>query len=103
MSDDALIEAMWRAYIANAGPVPIDPMRAMRAVLAVVRAHDRDGARWRWFRRHVCIIDKKGFMGASADRYAAFEFLDVPFPTYIAPDAAAEFDAAIDAAMRAEG
>lgn len=43
MSDDELIDAMWRAWTLHATPKPFGVKEAMRAVLAVVRAHDRDG------------------------------------------------------------
>ena len=40
MSDDELIDAMWRAWTLHATPKPFDVKEAMRAVLAVVREHD---------------------------------------------------------------
>lgn len=63
------------------------------------RAEALDAARYRWLRRKVCIIDQAGFM--SDHRYAKFEILDMPYPTYLAPDAGVEFDATIDAAIAA--
>lgn len=49
-----------------------------------------DAERYRWLRRKACIIG------------AEFVFVNLPQPTYVAPDPARELDAAIDAA-RGEG
>ena len=43
-TDDELIEEMLVAYYSD--DAPIVAVDAMRAALAVVRAHDRDGERW---------------------------------------------------------
>lgn len=72
-----------------AAPVPAQPA-------AVPEAVEKDAARYRWLRRKVCIIQRSGFMGTFSDRYADFEFINVPMPTYMAPDAAVELDASID-------
>lgn len=51
MTDDELIEAMRQAWLDAAIPADASIAEcdriAMRAVLAVMRAHDRDGERWR--------------------------------------------------------
>ena len=71
-----------------------------RILLARVAELEADAERYRWLRRKVCIIAKPGFM--SGDSYAAFEFLDFPLPTHVAPCADIELDAAIDAARNAK-
>lgn len=71
-----------------------------RILLARVAELEADAERYRWLRRKVCIIAKPGFM--SGDSYAAFEFLDFPLPTHVAPCAGIELDAAIDAARNAK-
>lgn len=43
-TDDELIDAMWRTWTAHATPKPFLVREAMRAVLAVVRAHDNGRA-----------------------------------------------------------
>lgn len=45
MRDDELLAAMWRAF--QAAEHVGHPDGPMAAILAVVRAHDRDGERWR--------------------------------------------------------
>lgn len=59
-----------------------------------------DAARYRWLRKKTCIVSKQGFM--NGDTYAAFEILDMPSPTYVAPRPDIELDAAIDAAIEQE-
>lgn len=55
-----------------------------------------DAARYRVLRRKVAIIDRAGILGN-----AMFEFLNLPYPTCVAPDAAIELDAVIDGEVRA--
>lgn len=83
MTDDELIEAMLDTWeTTNAGP-----LESMRAVLAIVREHDGlDAERYRVARRKVCIVGD------------SFHVINLR-PTYVALDAAIEFDAAIDAAI----
>ena len=50
-----------------------------------------DAARYRFLRRKFAIVGGSGG--------AEFHALNLPRPTYIAPDAAAELDAAIDATV----
>lgn len=74
-----------------------------RAVMADQTYHDtlaqrvneleQDAARYRLVRSKVAIIGSAGPAGS-----AAFQFVNLPRPTYIAADPAIEFDAAIDAA-----
>lgn len=45
MRDDELLAAMWRAF--QAAEHVGHPDGPMAAILAVVRAHDRDAERWR--------------------------------------------------------
>lgn len=53
MTDDELIEAMWRAYIGGRRfSMPNGIPAAMRQVLAVVRAHDSDGELLDWLERN---------------------------------------------------
>lgn len=53
MTDDELIEAMWRAYIGGRRfSMPNGIPAAMRQVLAVVRAHDRDGELLDWLEQN---------------------------------------------------
>ena len=54
MSDDELIEVMWRAWAKHATPKPFEvtAAMAMRAVLAVVRAHDSDGKLLDWLEQN---------------------------------------------------
>lgn len=83
MNDDELIEAVCQAYW-DALAVDSNTSRdCFRVVLAVVRAHDRDGERYRWLRPRV---------SGAAYRSIGIEYGE-----------ASEIDAAIDAAMRAEG
>ncbi len=72
---------------------------ALRSRQQVAEGVAKDAERWQFLRRKVCIIQRSGFMGTVADRYADFEFINVPMPTYMAPDAAAELDAVIDNAI----
>lgn len=51
----------------------------------------RDAERYRWLRRHFAIV--------GTDNGAVFHALNLPTPTHIAPDAAIELDASIDAAV----
>lgn len=46
-TDEQLLREMWCAYTLHATPPPFSVREAMAAVLAVVRAHDQDGERWR--------------------------------------------------------
>lgn len=54
----------------------------------------KDAERYRWLRRKFAII--------GTDCGAVFHALNLPSPTHIAPDAAIELDAAIDAALRGD-
>lgn len=54
----------------------------------------QDAERYRWLRRHFAIV--------GTDNGAVFHALNLPTPTHIAPDAAIELDASIDAALRGE-
>lgn len=58
---------------------------------------ERDAARYRWLRKKTAIVSKRRMSG---DCYPAFEILDFPSPTHIAPRPDIELDASIDAAMR---
>lgn len=50
-----------------------------------------DARRYRWIRRRACIV--------ATNPGAKFEMINLPSPTYVAPDAAIELDAAIDRAI----
>lgn len=76
----------WPLY---AAPVPAQP--------AVPDEVARDAERYRWLRRKVCIIGTEHL----SETKAIFDFVNLPYPTFIAPCAAAELDASIDAAMLA--
>lgn len=80
-SDDELIEAMLVAMYDDGCPGAVD---SMRAVLAVVRAHDRDGERWRWAKANLYKFHQITGGAHSDIRESAI-------------------DARVDAAMRAEG
>jgi hypothetical protein len=56
-----------------------------------------DAERYRFLRRKVCIIQTDEGFGGSPK--SVFDFVNLPSPTYIAPDAALELDAAIDHAL----
>ena len=84
---------------AHAAYTPESVEARERILLDRIAELEADAERYRWLRRKVCIIAKPGFM--SGDSYAVFEFLDLPFPTYVAPCADIELDAAIDAARGA--
>jgi hypothetical protein len=60
------------------------------ATALVYEAQEPDATRYRWLRKKVCIVGSP----------ATFHILNLPSPTYVAPDAAVEFDAAIDAARQ---
>lgn len=64
--------------------------RMQPELLEYLRGLAADAARYRWLRRKFGIV-------AAVDG-AQFCALNMPRPAYIAPDAAAELDAAIDAA-----
>lgn len=61
---------------------------------AGVAAGGKDAERYRWLRRKFAII--------GTDCGAVFAAMNLPLATYVAPDAAIELDAAIDAALRGE-
>lgn len=54
----------------------------------------QDAERYRWLRRHFAIV--------GTNNGAVFHALNLPTPTHIAPYAAIELDASIDAALREE-
>lgn len=97
---DELVEKLCTLLAEHAldGDGPADG--AMRDALQKSGVADlvKDAERYRWLRKKTCIISKPGFM--SGDTYAAFEILDMPFPTHVAPRPDIELDAAIDAAMK---
>lgn len=76
--------------IANAHFIAACSPDRIRRLLDYIRGLARDAERYRLLRRKVCIVGGK------------FHILNLD-PRYIAPDAAVELDAAIDAAMRKEG
>ena len=85
-TDDELIEEMLVAYYSD--DAPIVAVDAMRAALAVVRAHDRDGERYRFITEDHA---------DSSVRAKIRELLNrLPVMSYAAASAA------IDAAMRGE-
>lgn len=78
--------------------------RLQRALAEAERERDEaraDAARYRILRRKVAIIEHDGILGNAETRFSVFEFLNLPHPTYVAPDAAIELDAAIDREVRA--
>lgn len=74
--------ARWRAAISAAPPCPTGDEHAA--------GRDVDGERWRYIRRKFAIVNGE------------FVALNLPRPTYIAPDPVAELEAAIDTAMQAQ-
>lgn len=95
MNDDELIKAMRGAFesIADSGMWTWDA--ALRAILAVVREHDKDGERYRWLRRRNELTEA--------------DSSDGPFVIDLLSDGATihhmtgkELDAAIDAARGKE-
>lgn len=66
------------------------PMNHSSVFHAVPLTDAKDAARYRLLRRNVCIVDR------------GFHVLNIR-PTYVAPDAAIELDAVIDAALIAAG
>lgn len=63
--------------------------------VAELEANDR---RYRFLREKVCIIGTEHLSYTKA----VFEFVNLPYPTYVAPSAAYELDAAIDAITGAD-
>lgn len=105
MTDDELIEAMWRAYIGGRRfSMPNGIPAAMRQVLAVVRARDRDGELLDWLERNPrhesapYFDDEAGAWGFPYEvSNAGGHGGGVGFRHF------GSLRAAIDAAMRAEG
>ena len=81
--DESLLHEMWCAYTLHATPKPFNVREAMAAVLAVVRADDRDGGRYRWLCANPLWPDAVCVAMSDGDKPA--------------------LDAAIDAAMREDG
>lgn len=87
MRDDELLAAMWRAF--QAAEHVGHPDGPMAAILAVVRAHDRDGERYRFITEDHADPSVRAKIREILNR--------LPVMSYAAASAA------IDAAMRAEG
>ena len=85
MSDDELLAAMWRA--SQAAEHVGHPDGPMAAILAVVRAHDRDGARL-------------AHLASKLSESALYRML---YPSYVVGSDIDGLRAAIDAAIAAEG
>lgn len=91
-NDDKILENDIQYMLRGCDPHDAEARRHIaRCIIAYVREHDgRDAERYRVARRKVCIVGD------------SFHVINLR-PTYVAPDAAIEFDAAIDAAIAKAG
>ena len=87
MSDDR--DAFERCVIAVLpGPYYMDPPDGGDVpIIEQLRRMAKDAERYRYLRRKAAIVG------------AQFIFMNLPIPTYVAPDAAVEFDNALDTEM----
>lgn len=59
----------------------------------------RDARRYQWLRRKAAIISAPGILGNAETRNIKFEFVNLPYPTHVAPRPDIELDYAIDEEM----